>query len=154
MVLLDLSLNRFIVIHTKSKQFWSLLKDMVNLKNILLIISSVHGARLLNRCKWRGSFNWHENRDGHQFRPLFEIKINDFLVCDGKFFTMQFCNEAKELHYAPVLLLSFNDWIHFLSPYIVYLTIKIFNLTPMYTNVSLGDVNKNCFDDYAHTVHW
>jgi len=26
-------------------------------------------------------------------------------------------------------------------------------LTPMYTNVSLGDVNKICFDDYAHTVH-
>ena len=27
-------------------------------------------------------------------------------------------------------------------------------LTPMYKNVSLGDVNKICFDDYAHTVHW
>ena len=27
------------------------------------------------------------------------------------------------------------------------------NLTPADINVSLGDVNKICFDDYAHTVH-
>ena len=29
---------------------------------------------------------------------------------------MKFCNEAKELHDAPVLLLSFNDWINLLQP--------------------------------------
>ena len=28
------------------------------------------------------------------------------------------------------------------------------DLTPMYTNVSLGNVNKISFGDYAHTVHW
>ena len=77
----------------------------------------------------------------------------------GKFWVGElnfWLGEIDEL--ANVISNSANPNINFVNFILTWRTPKLFHfkngLTPMGENVSLGDVNKICLDDYAHTVIW